>query len=619
MKIYIHFFILLILSISQAFGQNVNFRANAPNSVINGQQFQVEFVINNADAKNFRGPDFTGFEVKFGPTPSTSMSTRIINGQMSSQSAITFTYVLQAQKEGSFNIAPASISLDGKTYSSNALTIKVLPPDKNAPQNQNQNRNSGVSQGGLGPSAATSANVSSDNLFIRAITSKQSVYEQEAFLVSYKLYTRYESTQTDVNNYKFPDFEGFVVQEIEPPANKSWQLENYNGKNYYSVVLRQILLFPQRSGTLTIEPAKIGAIVGIYNPQAGMTPFGLPMGGVQEVKKTLMSSAVNITSKPLPSGKPASFSGTVGNIKMTASISPDKFKTNEAVTIKIVFEGTGNIKLLKNPDIKFPQDFETYDPKVDNKFSTTSSGMNGTKTIEYMAIPRHTGDFVIPSVDFSYFDLKSQTYKTESTPEFKLHVEKGSGNPSGAVVSNYTDQENLKFLNEDIRYIKTGNLHIRKQGEFIFGTLSYYLWYIIPLVLFIVLFILFRKQAKENANIALVRTKKANKVATKRLKRANIFLKENKKELFYDEVLKALWGYLSDKLNIPVSELSKNNVELELSRYGVDNSLITDFMDILNTCEFARYAPVDDNNSMDKIYQKAANDINRMENTIKRK
>lgn len=615
MKIYLYLFIFILAGAFQVSGNNVVFRANVPNTVIKGQTFRVEFTVNDAEAKNFRGPSFGDLEVKFGPTSSVSMSTQNLNGRVTASSSLTFTYIVLASKEGSFSIPPATVSVDGKSYSSNALTVKVLPPDKNVPQGSSSNM---PSQGGLGNSAATSQTISSEDLFVRAILSKQSGYEQEAFLLTYKLFSRYERTATDGTNTKFPDYEGFMTQEIELPPNKSWQMENLNGRNYATVVLRQLLIFPQRDGVLTIAPAKIGAVVGVYVPRSSNNPFSAPTGGIQEVRKTLTTGAVTVNAKALPSGKPVSFSGALGDFTMTSSLTPEKLRANEPVTLKLTFRGTGNIKLMKNPEVKFPADFETYDPKVDNDFKTTTSGMTGTKTIEYLAIPRHQGDFVIPSIEFSYFDLKTQTYKTVKTPEYKIHVEKAAPG-SGGVVNNYTDKESLKFLNEDIRYIKTDNSKIKQQDDFIFGSWSYYLWYLIPLLSAIALFILFRKQARENANLALVRTKKANKVAGKRLKKANIYMKENKKEEFYDEVLKALWGYLSDKLNIPVSELSKDNVEAELTKYGVAEELITDFMDILNICEFARYAPVDDNNSMDKIYRRTTAAIGGMENTIKKR
>jgi hypothetical protein len=330
------------------------------------------------------------------------------------------------------------------------------------------------------------------------------------------------------------------------------------------------------------------------------------------VKKTLISSPVTIDVKPLPAGKPAAFSGAVGDYKMTSSISATNLKANDPVTIKVSLSGSGNIKLIKNPEIVFPNDFEIYDPKVDVNTKVSTSGVSGTKTIEYYAVPRYAGDFTIPSAQLSYFDLKTGAYKTVSTDEYHLHVEPGTGGSNAPTVVTGSNKEDVRFVGQDIHYIKTTGFHFQK-GSFFFGTFAYWLCYLIPALLFVILFIIYRKQVAENANIALVRTKKANKVASKRLKSANKYLKENKREPFYDETLKAVWGYLSDKLNIPVSNLTKDNVETELVRYGVGENLITALMDILNTAEFARFAPTQGHEAMDELYKQTVDAINQME------
>lgn len=590
---------------------NVTFRINAPKTVINGGQFHVEFIINDASATNFKGPEFSDFDLKFGPATSVRQSTQVFNNQVSKESSLTFTYTLQAKKEGTFTVNAAQVTVNGKTYTSNTASIKVLPQDKNAPAQSSSGVN--ISRdGSLGSSSATSQDVSSQDLYLRLITSKQDVYEQECIVATLKLFSRYEYTQTDGSGAKIPDFQGFLMQDIELPQNKSWQIENINGRNYKTVILRQWLLYPQRSGTISIDASRIDAVVGIVIPQR--RAFS---NNVQEVKKTLTTGAININVKPLPTdNKPTSFSGGVGTFTLSSAISPEKPKANEAITLKLTFQGTGNLKLLKNPEIKFPADFEVYDPKVENDFQATTNGFSGSKTIEYLAIPRHPGKYEIPSVEFSYFDLKSKSYKTHKTPVYKLDVEKGSA--STGIVNNFTNQENVKLLGEDIRFIKTGNLNLKTKDTFLFGTLPYYLWHFIPALLFVVLSFIFRKQARENANIALVRTKKANKVANKRLKKAAVYLRENVKEAFYEEILRALWGYLSDKLNMPLSQLSKDNVETELKKYGVEDLLIDDFMEIINTCEFARYAPVNEHDSMEKVYNDTTSAIDKMENTIKK-
>jgi hypothetical protein len=425
-----------------------------------------------------------------------------------------------------------------------------------------------------------------------------------------------------VNDLKLPEFDGFLVQDIALPQNKQLSLENYNGRNLGVVTIKQAVLYPQRTGKITIPSGKLDLSLRVQAPNRrprSVFDFFDDGGGYVEVNKVITSQPVAIDVKPLPSGKPASFSGAVGSYEMTSSISTEKLKTDEAVTLKLKITGNGNIKLIKTPEVEFPNDFEVYDPKVDNDIQATQSGVTGSKTIEYMAIPRFAGKFEIPSVEFSYFDLKTNSYKTLSTPVYKLDVEQGKGTPNTSqAVSDYRNKEKVKQLGKDIRYIKTGDIKFLPNDEIFFGSFVYYLCYIIPAILFIVFFIIYRRQIKENSDLALVRTKKANKMAIRRLKNAGKLLKEGKKEDFYEEIIRALWGYLSDKLNIPQVKLTKDNVESELRQYGVGDELIKEFMDILDTCEFARYAPSEGPNAMDKIYDMTEDAIGKMENTIKK-
>ena len=280
--------------------------------------------------------------------------------------------------------------------------------------------------------------------------------------------------------------------------------------------------------------------------------------------------------------------------------------------------GTGNLKLIPNPEVEFPEDFEIYDPKIDNKFNITPQGLSGTKNIEYLAIPRYPGKYQIPSIEFSYFDIKSNTYKTLKTEAFNIHVQQGEeGETSVQNVTTLTSKEELEVLNEDIRYIKQNDIILSQRGDFFVGSLGYWLYYLIPTILFIISFAIYHKKIAANANIALMRTKRANKIAIKRLKIAGNLLSNNRKEAFYDEILKALWGYVSDKLNMPVSKLSKDNIEEELHNYGVNEDLIKGFLNALNNCEFARFAPSkDDIQAMDDIYKEAFNVISQIEDSI---
>ena len=594
---------------TQTFADKVSFVASAPDVVVVGDQFRLSYTVTTQKVKDFRAPSIKGFDVLMGPSRSEQSSTQIVNGSVSSTSSITFTYILMANTAGEFTVPGASIVADGNQMISNSVKIKVLPQD----QNHNSSRRNNDNSSSIQPSSNVS--VSNQDLFITATASKTNVYEQEAFVLTYKIYTRESNLQ--LNNAKLPDFKGFHSQEIEMTTNARWTPEHYKGRNYYTTVYRQFVLFPQQSGKLFIEPAQFQMTVN--KPVQSADPFDAFFNGgnnVIEIKKPITTPKIAINVNPLPAGKPTNFLGGVGEFNISSSINSKELKTNDAITIKLVISGTGNLKLISNPEIKFPDDFEVYDPKVDNQVRLTKEGLTGNKVIEYLAIPRHAGTYKIPGVSFSYFDIRSKSYKTLNTEDYVINVEKGAGN-ADQVIANFTNKEDLKVLGEDIRYIKQNEVTFQPKGSFFYGSMSYWLFYIIPALAFILFFIIYRKQAAENANVAKMRTKKANKVAIKRMKLAGKLLSENKKDAFYDEVLKALWGYISDKLNIPVSRLSKDNIEEKLRNHGVSEELIKEFLNALNDCEFARFAPGDENQAMDKVYSSSIEVISKMENSIK--
>ena len=585
--------------------EEVAFTASAPDAVAVGDQFRLSYTITTQEVRNFRAPSIKGFDVLMGPSRSTQSSVQIINGKTTRTQSITFTYILMAKAEGEYTIPGATVTADGNQMVSNSVKIKVLPADKSSAQ-------SGKQRGATG-----SATISGNDLFITGTINKTTVYEQEAILLTYKIYTQVDLRGFD--NVKLPDFKGFHSQEVELPANRRWGLEHYKGRNYQTTIFRQFVLFPQQSGKLTIDAARFDASIAVATQ---VDPFDFDAffnggGGSYMVKKSLFTPKLTIDVKALPD-KPADFSGGVGDFNITSSINSNSVKTNDAVTVKVVISGTGNLKLLSNPEVKFPEDFEIYDPKSENNFRLTSEGLSGNKVIEYLAIPRNPGDYKIPPVSFTYFDVKSKSYKTLTTEAYNLHVEKGAGDATQTIANFTTNKEELKVLNEDIRFIKQNDVVLKPRGQFFFGTLGYWLCYLIPALVFIVFFVIYRKQIAANANVAKVRTRKANKVAGKRLKLAGKLLSDNKKDEFYDEVLKALWGYVSDKLSLPMSRLSKDNIEEELRNYGVDEALIGEFLNVLNNCEFARFAPADDaNQGMEKIYAEALDIISKMEGSIK--
>ena len=596
-------FFILISTVIGAWADGITFTANAPEVVVSGDQFRLSYTINSQKVRDFRAPNIQGFEVLMGP----SRSTQYQNYYGVETNSITFTYILMAEKEGTYKIPGATIVADGNNYTSNSVEIKVLPPDQSAGASSGNSRN-------LSRNHANSGKITDKELFMMATVSKSDVYEQEAILLTYKVYTQVNLTGLSGD---IPDLKGFHTQEVELPNQKTFSLEHYNGRNYNTTIWRQLVLFPQQTGKIEIPSVTFEGTVSQMVASADPFDAFFNGGNYVNITKNLVTPKLTINVKELPAGKPANFSGGVGEFTLSSSISTQELKTNDAVTIKLVISGTGNMKLINTPEVGFPQDFEIYDPKVDNKFNLTRNGLAGNKVIEYLAIPRHAGTYTIPPIEFSYFDLKSQSYKTLKTDAYTLNVAKGEGN-SDQVVANFTSKEDLKVLGQDIRYIKTGDTRLTQKDDYFYGSTSYWLWYIIPLTLFIVFMIIYRKQAMENANVAKVRTKKANKVATKRMKNAGKLLAEKKSEAFYDEVLKALWGYISDKLSIPVSQLSKDNIEEELQKHQVADELIKEFINNLNDCEFARYAPGNQDEKMDKIYSSAIDVISKMENSIKR-
>lgn len=610
MKRYFILLFLAVLFLPLAAAEKHTLTAEAPSAVAKGDQFRLSYTVNTSDrVKDLRiASDLKGFSILMGPSRSQSSSTQIINGKVTSSSSITFTYVLLAEEEGTFTIPAATISVGSEKIISNALTVKVLPEDKNSGGTQ--------SSSGRSRSASSTDRITSDQLFVRAIASKVNVYEQEAVLLTYKVYTL-----VDLRGFeyvKLPDFKGFHSQEIDLPQKKQFSLEHYNGRNYNTIVFRQFLLFPQNSGTLEIAPARFDA--SVLKQIQTSDPFDAFFGNnYVSATKTLMTPPVKINVKPLPSPRPDNFIGAVGSFDISASINTGELRANEAVTYKLVLSGVGNLKLVNAPEITFPADFELYDPKVSDKFSVTTSGLSGSKVYEYLAIPRHAGNFTIPSVELSYFDTAGKTYRTVRTESFALKVSKGKEGSDAGTYADYAgvEKENVKVLANDIRYIHQGDVRFRGKDEFVISRTSYLLWYVVPAVLFIALFIVYRRNAEENMNVARSRNRRANKFARKRLKKAALLLKEKNDGQFYDEVLRTLWGYIADKLNINTAELTKDNVRDKMLAANIQDEMAGRFIDLLNECEFARYAPGNKEEGMERIYHSAQDIILEIESNIK--
>ena len=578
----------------------------APGQVAVGEQFRLTYTVNTDDAKGFRAgaiPD--AFDVLMGPSTSTQSSFQMVNGHTSSSSSITYTYILSANKNGSFTIPAAHVTAAGKNISSNELYIKV---SGQAQQGGAQRQNP---QSSTGEVRAAGTAISGSDLFIKVTASKQHVREQEPILLTYKVYTLVGLTQL---NGKMADLKSFYTREVPLPQEKQFHIETLNGKPYRTVTWQQYVMFPQVTGKLEVPSITYEGIVVQQN--RNVDPFEAFFNGGSgyvEVKKQIKAPGITIQVDPLPQ-RPANFSGGVGSYSISATLDHTEVKANDPVKLRVEVSGVGNMKLLRQPKVKFPKDFDHYDAKVTDNTKLTTNGLEGSIVYEFLAVPRHQGDFEIPAVEYVYFDTKSNQYKTVRTESFKLHVAKGSGSSSTV----YGGQEDVRQLNRDIHYIKTGPTRQHAIGDFFFGSTAYWVTLAVLFLGFVSLFIIFRKRAIERADVVKQRAGRANKVATKRLKKAARLLKDGKQGEFYDEVLRALWGYVGDKLNMPVEQLSRENISQQLQAHNVSEETINLFIGALDECEFARYAPGDAQGNMNKVYDAAMNAITQIADTMKK-
>ena len=600
-------FIIFSLLFSPVGAQTLT--ANAPSHVAVGEQFRLSYTLDTQDVTDFRIGDVPdAFEVLMGPSRSSQSSFQIINGHTTQSSSITFTYIVVAVKNGNFTIPAAHATALGKNISSNAVKINV----------------SGQAQSGQGGSShrqqqmqpqprAVGTPISGSDLFIKVSANKKRVYEQEPILLTYKVYTLVDLTQLEG---KMPELNGFHTQEVPLPQQKSFKIENVNGRPYRTVTWSQYVMFPQITGKLKIPGITFNGIVIQQN--RNVDPFEAFFNGGSgyvEVKKQIQAPGIEIQVDPLPQ-RPAGFSGGVGRFSISAQLDNSEVKANEAVKLRVIVSGVGNLKLIKQPVVEFPKDFDRYDAKVTDKSKLTANGVEGSMVYDFLAVPRHQGKFEIPPVEFTYYDTAAGGYKTVKTESFTLDVQKGTGGNS--TVSDYTGQEDLKLLNKDIRYIKTGHTEQHGTDDFFFGSTGYWTSLIVLALIFISLFIVFRQRAIAGADVVGKRAGRANKVATKRLKKAARLMKDNKPNEFYDEVLRALWGYVGDKLNMPVERLSRENISQQLEARSIGGETISQFIGALDECEYARYAPGDATGNMNKVYDTAISAIMQIASTMKK-
>lgn len=622
MKRNFFFIAFFLLSLSAVFAQDVTFYAQGPRQVNLGQRFYLTFTVNQ-EGTGFISPEIQHFEVLSGPSLQTNSQFQSINGKISQSVSYSYTFVLQATETGTFTIPPAIITVKGKKVSSNTITIIVSNPGGAGAQNRQP-----AQRGNQG-------NVQQDNtgndIFLKAVPNKTNPYIGEEIIVTYKLYTPTSNLNINPPD-KAPSFPGFWSQNLLKDQDRMVQYkETINGKNYIVAEIRKEALFPQKTGNLTIAPLEQSVVYRVK--VKGRSPFAddpffandpffknffddSNLGiGYQNVEKLLKSNPVNIQVRPLPQqNKPIDFTGAVGQFTFKSTLDRTELKANEAMTLKLTVSGSGNLNLIDKPNVVFPPDFEVYDPKISDNIKSTAAGISGSRTFEYLIIPRTAGDFRIPPVQFAYFDLSRKDYVNLSSPEYSIKVLKGDGNNSNDLT---TIKEDVKYIGNDIHYLMDHPLMLHPIGKHFYGSRLFWFLLAVPLLLFILFLVLWRKHIKLNSDKGIVRLRKATRVATKRLKKAKALLNPATQEAFHIEISQALWGYISDKFNIPLVELSMDTANERLSSRNVDEALINRFINTLQHCEFARFAPGDKEKNMEILYNEAIEVISHTEEQLK--
>jgi len=585
---------LAILLFSFSFAQEVTFTAQTSHTAVKtGDRFKIQFTA-NAKFSNFKAPKLSNFRVLSGPNQSTNMSW--VNGKTTQ--SISYSYVLMAVKEGEFTIGPAVAAVNGTAIKTNSLKITV---GKGVKVQQNGN------QAG---SQTKSGNSASDELFIKSTVSRRKVYQGEQIIATYKLYTRVGLAGNEL--VKNADLNGFWSQEIDF-GESVWTKEIIGGYRYSVAKIREIVLFPQRSGKLEIDPLEMKFIVQKRVQGGGQSVFDQFFGRVENVEYSLKSKPIKITVLPHPTNAPTDFTNAVGRLNMKVDVSANEVKANEAINIKIKVSGKGNLPLIDMPEIAFPSDFETYDPKINDKIKTTTAGVSGSKEFDYLVIPRHAGQFKLDPIVFSYFNPSTKKYETISSGPIEINVLKSDGSASENVVYS-SSKEDIQVLGEDIRYIHTNDVEFTNTTSDFYGSLKFYLLLLLAPLLFVITFIFRNRIRLANSDVAGMKKKKASKIAGKLLSSAKQSLADSNKSAFYENISKALFGYIGNKLNIPVAALNQSNIKDKLAQLNVGEQTAVALIDTIELCDMARFAPV--SISEQEVYEKAENIINQIEQEV---
>ena len=583
-------------------------KVEAPNVVAADEQFNVTFIIEGENSpSDFTWSAGSNFQVLWGPQSGHSVSTRIINGQRSRSEQTTYTYVLMPTSTGKFAIPTATAKVKGKEIKSASRTIEVAAAGSASSRSQGQQQGQ--------PAQRQQAGVSDDDIFLTLDLSRTNVVVGEPITATLKLYQRVNVAGFE--NVTFPDFNGFWSQEIEAPTNIEFSREVYDGQIYNAALLRKFILIPQQQGAVTITPADLVCLVNIRVASAGNSIFDGFFDDYRTIRKRVTSKAVTVNVSPLPAGAPASFAGGVGTFEISAKLSKDVLKTHEAGSLVVTVTGTGNVSLLEEPKVSFPPDMEVYDTKISDRID--KSGLSGSKYYEFPFIPRSYGDFVIEPIKYSYYDVNAKKYVTLETPAIPLTVEKGNESEASGIIISGSSQKDVRTLGSDIRFISTKAPELVSKGSFFVWSPGFWT---LTILLFVVAFILWaalRQLAARRADVVGTKNRKATKMALKRLQLAGTFLKQNLYTAFYEELHKALIGFISDKLNMPMAEQSKERMSEALISKGADKALVDKFIGILDACEFARYAPDAGHEAMAAHYEEAVDIISSLDSEMKTK
>jgi hypothetical protein len=604
MKKALLYYIVFLISLTVA-GQDVVLKVEYPSVVNAGQQFTVMYTV-NAGGGEFSAPSFNGFYKLMGPQTSYSSSTQIINGRMSTQTSYSYVYYLQALNEGKFAIPPARFTLKNKEYLSDSLNIQVVAGSAQTPNP--------AAKGGKTNSDNSNVNESSGgNTFITLSLNRKEVYLGEHIVATVKIFTKVNLS--GINEIKYPAFNGFLKSDIPTPPLTSLRQENINGTIYGTGIVQQFLLYPQVTGEINIEPVQISVLV---QQKSGHSDpfFGDFFSQYETVPRAVASMPVKVKVKPLPGIQPDDFSGVVGNLDIKAALNKDSVNVNDAINFKITVSGNGNLKIASTPTLKLSPDIEVYDPRISDNIKNGSDGTSGQKIFEYLLIPRHYGEYTIPPISYSYFNISTGKYEKLTTREFHFYAKKVSDQNAGITVYGGVSKEDVQYLGKDIRFIKSKPGKLFKAGNIIATKRAFYSAYAFTLFVFLIVLFLRREHIRRNSDLSIVRNRKAGKVAVKRLKTASMCLKNEQIDEFYEEILKAVWGYLSDKLNIPVSELTRTNAIASLTERGVDDERIALLNSILDTCEYARFAPSGSGAEAENMYEGTSQFIKSVENSI---